>query len=105
MSERIALIDYGSGNLHSAHKALERATREAGVDAVIELTDRPDLAGRADRIVLPGVGSFGGCAAGLRACDGMVEALEKRVLQDEPTPGNTIRSARPARSGRSVNSM
>lgn len=53
---RVAIIDYGSGNLRSATKAFERAARESGIDAVIELTDKADRVATADRIVLPGVG-------------------------------------------------
>jgi glutamine amidotransferase len=76
---KVALIDYGSGNLHSAQKALERAASEAGVDATIALTRDPDAVASADRIVLPGVGAFADCRRGLDAVDGMVEALEEAV--------------------------
>ena len=54
---RVAIIDYGSGNLRSATKAFERAAREAGIAAEIELTDEPDRVASADRVVLPGVGA------------------------------------------------
>ncbi len=54
----VAIVDYGSGNLHSAHKAFERAAREAGVAADIKVTGDPDDVRRADHIVLPGVGAF-----------------------------------------------
>jgi glutamine amidotransferase len=73
---RVAIIDYGSGNLHSAQKALERAAREAGVSADIALTGDAEDVRRADRVVLPGVGAFADCRAGLDAVPGMVEALE-----------------------------
>jgi glutamine amidotransferase len=76
---KVALIDYGSGNLHSAQKALERAASEAGVDAVIAVTSNPDEVAAADRIVLPGVGAFADCRRGLDAVEGMVEALEEAV--------------------------
>jgi imidazole glycerol-phosphate synthase subunit HisH len=76
---KVALIDYGSGNLHSAQKALERAAAETGIDAVIALTSDPDAVASADRIVLPGVGAFADCRRGLDAVDGMVEALEQAV--------------------------
>jgi glutamine amidotransferase len=76
---KVALIDYGSGNLHSAQKALERAASEAGVDATIALTRDPDGVASADRIVLPGVGAFADCRRGLDAVEGMVEALEQAV--------------------------
>jgi glutamine amidotransferase len=72
----IALIDYGAGNLHSVHNAL----KAAGADTIAVTAD-PDVVRRADRIVLPGVGAFGACAAGLRAIPGMVEALEERALR------------------------
>ncbi|MDP9840717.1 glutamine amidotransferase [Neorhizobium huautlense] len=72
---RVAIIDYGSGNLRSATKAFERAAREAGINAVIDLTDKPEAVASADRIVLPGVGAYADCRAGLAAVDGMHEAL------------------------------
>lgn len=78
---KVALIDYGSGNLHSAQKALERAAAEAGVGATIALTSDPDAVASADRIVLPGVGAFADCRRGLDAVDGMVSALEEAVRQ------------------------
>lgn len=71
----LALIDYGAGNLHSVHNALKAAGA-----ADVAVTADPDLVARADRIVLPGVGAFGACAAGLRAIPGMIEALEARAL-------------------------
>lgn len=73
----IALIDYGAGNLHSVHNALKAAGA-----ANVAVTADPDVVARADRVVLPGVGAFGACAAGLRAITGMVEAMEHRVLGD-----------------------
>lgn len=72
----IALIDYGAGNLHSVHNAL----RAAGAEAVA-VTANPDIVRGAERIVLPGVGSFRACYEGLTGIAGMVEALEERVLQ------------------------
>lgn len=75
----VAIVDYGSGNLHSAAKALERAARESGRDQPILVTDDPDAVRRADRIVLPGVGAFADCRRGLAAVSGMVEALEESV--------------------------
>jgi imidazole glycerol-phosphate synthase subunit HisH len=71
----VALIDYGSGNLHSAAKALER------VGAAIDVTSDPDRVRRADRIVLPGVGAFRDCAEGLKALPGMWETLEEEVAR------------------------
>ncbi|WP_275786860.1 imidazole glycerol phosphate synthase subunit HisH [Pararhizobium gei] len=76
---RVAIIDYGSGNLRSATKAFERASREAGIDAKIDLTDRPERVASADRIVLPGVGAYADCRQGLDAIDGMQEALTEAV--------------------------
>jgi glutamine amidotransferase len=75
-----AIIDYGSGNLHSALKAFERAAGDAGTGQVI-LTSDPDAVRRADRVVLPGVGAFADCKRGLEAVPGMVEALRDVVLQ------------------------
>jgi glutamine amidotransferase len=75
VSERIALIDYGAGNLHSVANALKAAGAMG-----VEITADPRVVMAADRIVLPGVGAFGACAAALRALPGMVEALNIRVL-------------------------
>ncbi|HSX75842.1 MAG TPA: imidazole glycerol phosphate synthase subunit HisH [Shinella sp.] len=76
---RVAIIDYGSGNLRSATKAFERAAREAGMDAEIDLTDKAERVASADRIVLPGVGAYADCRRGLDAVPGMVEALRETV--------------------------
>jgi imidazole glycerol-phosphate synthase subunit HisH len=75
----VAIVDYGSGNLHSAAKAFERAARETGHDQPIIVTRDPDAVRRADRVVLPGVGAFADCRHGLDAVPGMVEALEDTV--------------------------
>jgi glutamine amidotransferase len=72
----IAIVDYGSGNLHSAAKAFERMASEP-----VLVTPDPAVVAAADRIVLPGVGAFGDCWRGLNALDGMVEALEESVLR------------------------
>ncbi|MBN9309470.1 MAG: imidazole glycerol phosphate synthase subunit HisH, partial [Devosia sp.] len=69
----VTIIDYGSGNLRSAHKAFERAARETGTGDTILVTDDVEAVRRADRIVLPGVGAFADCRAGLDAVTGMVE--------------------------------
>ena len=71
----VAIVDYGSGNLHSAHKAFERAAREAGISGTIRVTRDPDEVFRADRIVLPGVGAFADCRRGLESVPGMVAAM------------------------------
>ncbi|MEI2302351.1 imidazole glycerol phosphate synthase subunit HisH [Ensifer sp. MJa1] len=78
---RVAIIDYGSGNLRSATKAFERAAREAGISAEIDLTDKPERVASADRIVLPGVGAYADCRRGLAAVDGMEQALTEVVEQ------------------------
>jgi len=75
----VAIVDYGSGNLHSAAKAFERAARECGYSEPIVVTHDPDQVARAERIVLPGVGAFADCRRGLDAVSGMVEALTTRV--------------------------
>jgi glutamine amidotransferase len=77
VTETLALIDYGAGNLHSVHNALKAAGA-----AAIEVTADAAVVARADRIVLPGVGAFGACSAALRAVPGMVEALDRRVRGD-----------------------
>lgn len=74
-----AIVDYGSGNLHSAAKAFERAARESGQEQPIIVTNEPAAVARADRIVLPGVGAFADCRHGLDAVPGMIEALETSV--------------------------
>jgi len=76
----LAIIDYGSGNLHSAAKAFERAARDSGHDTRVTVTSDPAELRKADRIVLPGVGAFKDCRDGLKAVPGMWEALEDEVL-------------------------
>ena len=73
MAESVAQIDYGAGNLHSVENALRT------VGARVRVTAEPDAVRAADRVVLPGVGSFAACAGGLRAIPGLVDALEERV--------------------------
>ena len=73
MAEVVALVDYGAGNLHSVHNALKAAGAE------VTVTADPYVVRAADRIVLPGVGSFKACAEGLRAIPHMVEAMTERV--------------------------
>lgn len=73
----LALIDYGAGNLHSVANALKAAGAHD-----VAITADPDLVRGADRIVLPGVGAFGACAAALRGVPGMIGALDKRVRHD-----------------------
>jgi glutamine amidotransferase len=76
-----AIVDYGSGNLHSAAKAFERAAREAGVNERIVVTSDPSAVAEADRIVLPGVGAFADCRRGLDAVPGMIDTLEDNVIK------------------------
>jgi imidazole glycerol-phosphate synthase subunit HisH len=78
----VAIIDYGSGNLHSARKAFERAAREAGVEEEIVVTSDPAAVAKADRIVLPGVGAFADCRRGLDGVDGMVDAMTEAVRRN-----------------------
>jgi len=75
----VAIVDYGSGNLHSAAKAFERAAREAGVAQPIIVTSSPEAVAQAERIVLPGVGAYADCRRGLDALGGMVDALDDSV--------------------------
>jgi len=77
----VAVIDYGSGNLRSAAKALERAVAELGLDLAVAVTGEAERVAAAERIVLPGVGAFGDCMAGLSALPGMRDALEDAVLR------------------------
>ncbi|MDB5400050.1 MAG: imidazole glycerol phosphate synthase subunit HisH [Rhodopila sp.] len=73
---RIAVVDYGSGNLASASRALALAAERAGIDATVAVTADPAVVRAADRIVLPGQGAFADCAAGLTAVPGMRDAIE-----------------------------
>ncbi len=77
----VAIIDYGSGNLHSAQKAFERAAREAGMSREVKVTSRPEDLRAADHVVLPGVGAFADCRRGLDRVAGMAAALEEAVLR------------------------
>jgi imidazole glycerol-phosphate synthase subunit HisH len=77
---KVAIIDYGSGNLHSAHKAFERAASETGTGGTISVTNDPDEVRKADRVVLPGVGAFADCRHGLDAVPGMIAAMSEAVF-------------------------
>jgi glutamine amidotransferase len=77
---KTVIIDYGSGNLHSAQKAFERAALDHKIKAEIIISNRADVVAKADRIVLPGVGAFKDCKEGLLAVEGMREALQQRVI-------------------------
>jgi imidazole glycerol-phosphate synthase subunit HisH len=75
----VAIVDYGSGNLHSAAKAFERAAKDLNLGQPIIVTSDPAVVAEADRVVLPGVGAFADCRRGLDAVDGMTAALEEAV--------------------------
>ena len=77
----VAIIDYGAGNLRSAANAFERVAGALANGTDIVVTADPDLVRRADRIMLPGVGAFADCKAGLDAVPGMTEVLEERVIR------------------------
>ncbi len=80
MAATVALIDYGSGNLRSAEKALARAAFDAGTGQEIVVTSDATRVAEAERIVLPGVGAFADCMRGVSSIPGMVDALEDSVL-------------------------
>ena len=82
--QRVALIDYGSGNLRSAEKALIRA---ADGSARVVVTHDPDVVARADRIVLPGVGAFAACMSALSSRSGVIEAMNTAVQRGAPFLG------------------
>ena len=77
----VAIVDYGSGNLRSAAKAFERAARETGADDRVLVTSDPREVAAAERIVLPGVGAFADCRAGLYGVPGMVDTLQREVIE------------------------
>jgi imidazole glycerol-phosphate synthase subunit HisH len=77
---KVAIIDYGSGNLHSVQKAIEKASINVH-NARAEVTSDPEKILSADRIVLPGVGAFGDCKKGLLEIPGLVDALSEAVLE------------------------
>lgn len=80
-TEKLIIIDYGSGNLRSAAKAFERVAADGGHDLDVLVSNRAEDIRRADRIVLPGQGAFGDCMSGLQSLEGMVEALNEAVLK------------------------
>lgn len=85
---QVVIVDYGSGNLHSAGKAFERAAREAGGGLTVKVSNDPEDVVRAERIVLPGVGAFADCFRGLRTVPGMLPALQEAVrAQGKPFLG------------------
>lgn len=74
--QRVVIIDYGSGNLHSAAKAFERAAIDGGTPAAIVVSPKPEDIAAADRVVLPGVGAYGDCKRGLDAVPGLLDTLD-----------------------------
>ena len=83
----VAVVDYGSGNLTSAARALTRAAEQAGIAAAVSVTADPAQVAAADRVVLPGQGAYADCAAGLAAVDGMREAIEASAKAARPFLG------------------
>ena len=84
---RVAVVDYGSGNLTSASRALALAADRAGLDAEVRVTADPDYVARSDRIVLPGQGAFADCARGLAAVPGMRQSIETATKAGTPFLG------------------
>jgi len=84
---RIAVVDYGSGNLASASRALGLAAERAGIDATVTVTADPGVVAAAGRIVLPGQGAFADCAAGLAGVPGMRDAIEAATNRGTPFLG------------------
>ena len=78
--QKVVIIDYGSGNLRSAAKAFERMNSELGLNFTIEVSSETDIVMRADRVVLPGVGSFPDCYTGVAKQEGLLEALNEIVI-------------------------
>lgn len=78
---QLVIVDYGSGNLRSVAKSFERAARDADLNLGIKVTDDAVAVAAADRIVLPGVGAFGDCKQGLSRVPGMMEALNRAVIE------------------------
>lgn len=75
MSAGVVVVDYGSGNIRSAEKALARAASTRGLSIQVQVSSNPDIVRQADRVVLPGVGAFADCMKGLNAVDGLKDAL------------------------------
>lgn len=84
---KVAVVDYGSGNLASAARALQVAARRAGIDATVTITADPQAVRAADRLVLPGQGAFRDCAQGLAALPGMRDAIDESVEAGRPFLG------------------
>ena len=78
----IAIIDYGSGNIRSAFKALERARNDLNIIGSVQVVDKPKDVDQATHIILPGVGAFGDCIRALNNLEGMRDALDKAVIRE-----------------------
>src|SRR6185437_558215 len=85
--KRVAVVDYGSGNLASASRALELAAERAGIETRVDVTADPAVVATADRIVLPGQGAFADCSDGLAAVRGMRDAIEIATAAGTPFLG------------------
>ena len=96
---RVAVVDYGSGNLASAARALIAAAARENLSVTVEITADPDHVAAADRIVLPGQGAFADCAEGLAAVPGLREAIETGVAQGRPFLGICVGMQLMATSG------
>ena len=77
---KIAIINYGYGNLHSVYQAFKKANNDFDLNAEIEVTNNPNAINKADKIVLPGVGSFTDCSNAIRSIDGIYESLQEQVI-------------------------
>lgn len=100
MAQTVVIVDYESGNLHSAHKAVERAARDHGIAAEVLVSRDPGDVRRADRVILPGVGAFADCKSGLTAVPGMIEAINEFAIdQAKPFLGICVGMQLMARRG------
>lgn len=98
---KVAIVDYGSGNLRSAENAFLRAARESNLAADIQVTADADVVAKADKVVLPGVGAFRDCRDGLHAVPGMAEAvIEAAMTRAVPFLGICVGMQLMAETGR-----
>ena len=97
---KVAVVDYGSGNLASASRVLVVAAERAGIPATVVVTADPDVVAAADRIVLPGQGAFADCAQGLAAVSGMRSAIETATAAGTPFFGICVGMQLMAQRGR-----
>ena len=80
---KIAIINYGYGNLHSVNQAFQKANKDFDLDAKIEVTNKPNEIDTADKIVLPGVGSFFDCLSAVKSINGILESLQDQVINKQ----------------------